>query len=41
MPMTIFQQRRLAKHYLAADGFALHFTALTGKMIVRALAARQ
>jgi hypothetical protein len=38
--MTIFQQGRLAKHYLAADSFALHFTVLTGKMIMRALAAR-
>jgi len=38
--MTIFQQGSPAKHYLAADSFALHFTALTGKMTMRALAAR-
>jgi hypothetical protein len=39
--MTIFQQGRLAKHYLADESFALHFTVLIGKMIMRALAARE
>jgi hypothetical protein len=38
--MTIFQQGRLAKHYLAVGSFVLHFMVLPGKMIVRALAAR-